>query len=74
MFLRVFFYYLAVVILLVVSFAGGAVILFYIQGTNILADSKDRGFAEFYLFCIPLIAALIAIPNGIERFKKKNKP
>lgn len=71
MFLKVFMYYIAVVILLVVAFAGGAVILFYMQGTNILSDPKDRAFAEFYLFCIPFIAALIAIPNGIERFKKK---
>ena len=74
MVLKVFAFYFGVVVLLLAGFSFGAVLLFLVQGTNIMSDPGDRGFAEFYLFCVPLIAALIAIPNGMKRFRKKELP
>jgi len=70
MLLKVTVYYAGVVVVLLAGFAFGAVLLFFVQGTNVMSDPTDRGFAEFYLICVPFIAALIGIPNAIKRFKK----
>jgi len=68
---KVILYYLGVEIVLLVGFTFGAVLLFYVQGTNVLSDPGDRGFAYVYLFSTPIIAALIAIPNALKKFGKK---
>jgi hypothetical protein len=60
-----------VAIVLLAGFIFGGVLLYFVQGTNIMSDPGDRNFAQIYLVCIPFIAALIGVPNGIERFKKK---
>jgi len=70
MFLKVIAYYLGVVIVLLAGFAFGAVLLFFVQGTNVFADPTDRTFSYFYLYSVPVIAALIGIPNALKRFKK----
>lgn len=69
MWLKVAAYYVGVLIVLLAGFAFGAVLLFVVQGTNVMLDSSDHVFVELYLWCIPFIAALIAIPNAIKRFK-----
>ena len=70
MLLKVILYYFGVVVVLLAGFAFGAVLLFFVQGTNVMSDPGDRGFTEFYLVCVPFIAALIGIPNAIKKFKK----
>jgi len=71
MIIKVAAYYLGVVVVLLAGFAFGAVLLFFAQGTNVMSDPGDREFAEIYLFCVPLIAALIAIPNAFRRYRKQ---
>lgn len=72
MLLKVIGYYLGFLIVLVAGFAFSAVLLFYVQGTSIIADPGDREFTYVILFCLPFIAALIAIPTAIKKYRKGN--
>jgi hypothetical protein len=71
MLLKVIAYYVGVLVVLLAGLAFGAVLLFFLQGTNIFSDPGDREFTKFYIFCVPFIAALIAIPNAIKKYKVK---
>ena len=73
MLIKVVAYYLGVIVVLLAGFAFGAVLLFFVQGANVMSDPGDREFAEAYLFCVPLIAALIAIPNALRRYRKQQR-
>lgn len=71
MLLKVIIYYLGVLVVLLAGLAFGAVLLFFVQGTNIISDRGDREFTQIILFCLPFIAALIAIPKAIKKFENK---
>lgn len=73
MLLKVIAHYLGVIIVLYAGLAFGAVLLIFVQGTNIFSDPADSEFALICMFCIPFIAALIAIPEAVQKFGKKKE-
>jgi hypothetical protein len=69
---RIVLYFIAAVAALTLGLVASIAMLAFVYGPTAINDAGVRAFAQDYLYCLPFIAALIAVPNALRRARKQN--